>query len=435
MPLQPFGGDAGFDPMDLLKLGLQSRSQQLDALRMVREQQRFDERMTFDKLERQRLLDEEAAKQAAAEEARGVRSRTAEGALGLASQWGEVPLATQESANLQDYLAGADPTERKAILDYYQGQRNPKFLGQFTGGEGPGAILQDQRTGEVYPQNLGVGASPSSEFPRDSVLYSMTMADKAAGKTVEPWREVHRINYELGLTKPTYFNKETKDAAGNKVVQRVARSRTPSGEFNEEVVDSWESPANLPSPVRAAIANRLVTSQAQMSAVMNNARALMASPEITSIPQGIANMMTGFYSRILDPSFDPSQYEGAFQDLVRNAPVSEAVKADMGRTFQVEYRKPTTGAQSALQEIEVLLADWPNKKDSLWRALAKSAAIVKREMEIFNAYKKGYESGTIPMLVDQDEANNFMNEVRTLSVPQGMGQPSAEPNPSALKVY
>lgn len=133
-------------------------------------------------------------------------------------------------------------------------------------------------------------------------------------------------------------------------------------------------------------------------------------PQDLSVAQDITNSLTGLYTRVFDPKFNPKEYAGIFENLVKNVPQSEKVKAQLEQAFMLDYRKPVTGAQASKMELDALREQYINGKLPYSIFVARSLGIVERQMQRGRIFKTALDTRTRPDIpLNPEELKKFYN--------------------------
>ena len=422
MPVQP---RQQLDTMDLLRLGLQVKGMQQQAQQQALANQRAQEELAFRRGQEKRLNTVFQAQQQAAEQARIGRQSAAEGSLGLWSQHTGTPLASVPAQNMQRLLHELDPNQQVELLRSSYGKAQiPQFLGQATGEAGIGVIMQDPKTGVVSWQDVGAGKPPSQHKPTDPEKRAILHEAELKGISLTPaekfWMQQYDLDQQKNRTRPYTATR----VEGQRVFQeKGVETLQMNGTWKQTPTSTEKIKPFLSPAVVTAMQKQATAAQSESYKLMQAARKIVDNPELLSGPQSVANTMVGLMARWVDPNFKPADYKGSFQQLVNQAGLSEELKSELGRTFQIDYRIPVTGAQASFQEIERLLKDYPNNKEAAWKVLAKIGSIIASNRQRVAMYTDAMNNDRLPE-IPPEVFDQFWQDVERFGrapAPQGQG--------------
>jgi len=135
--------------------------------------------------------------------------------------------------------------------------------------------------------------------------------------------------------------------------------------------------------------------------------------KVSGFMQKLVAKTASMVSYFTDPNFDPTKYEGVFQDLVQAAPERVQFEAQVDYTFQKFLRKPITGAQAAIKELADLRKQLLNGETPTWEMLARLVGLTKVVHSQALRLKEAYNKSELPPLPGINELlkHMSMNEV------------------------
>jgi hypothetical protein len=385
---------------DLFNLALQMQQMKMATEKFEQDKIRQEQAMALQKEQLNKITEELALKKQALDR----QSEMAEGVLGEWSRETGMPLGSVAAENVQKITRGLESSQVPSFL----GQYRPQAAGTFEGAEGTGGRYLDPVSKQWVTQDFGTGrpTPPPTAAQQNDLLLSTWLSNPTDPMFDNPVTANRaRLLEQRELRAGTRIRSITEsDAQGSRetLLQITPGLPRPGGATPGPTVTplaQGEKSRILAPVVQADLQKKGIALQTQAMEVKNLLTKVMtAEKPLLSVPQNIANTVANLWTRIVDPKFNPATYEGKFQELINNAPLSAEVKSQIEQHFQIGYRVPVTGAQAGMQEIERLRADYLHGTLTEWEFLAKATGILQQISEKFDMVRNISMEGTLDAL-------------------------------------